>query len=414
MSVNTTEIAKALEAVVEPIATEVREIRARLAELEKAGARPDAQKVQDLEARLAELEERQRLAVAGVLGREDRRPNLDSAFLAVAARVLPEDSIIRRAIDTSVIASAGKLNPEQADAFIDYVVSQQDTLSRVRTRRMSAPQALIEELAVGARKLRRATEGTAPTLANAVSVAKRQLTTVEVIWGEDITLSFLEDNIERRGAENHIARLLATQFGNDLADLGWKGDESLPATITDANADGRDDTTGLTQADHDFLRTNNGWLAIAQGDPSTHTYNASGASKPSAVLQAMLRALPTKYLGRDLIFFAPPEFAMAYADELAARTSALGDQTMIQGVPVLRYFGYPVLPDPYLRQEGNLSRRALLSMPDNLVFGVQRTITLDAQYQPRRRAVEYTITARVDYEFATTDAVVLATNIPAF
>lgn len=405
------ELVKELQAVTEPLVREIQEIRGRLRELE-GRVRPDDSRVQDLEARLAELEDRLRLSQVGVVGRGSTA-NLDSQFLAVAARAIPEDTPIKRAIDTSLIANAGKLNPEQADAFIDYVVSQQVTLSRIRVRRMRAPQALIEELTVSARRLRAATEGTAPAVADAFSTKKRTLTTVEVIWGEDVTLSFLEDNIEGRAAENHIARLLATQFGNDLADLGWKGNTSLPATITDLNNDGRDDTTGLTQADHTFLRINDGWLRVLETATETKTYNASGATKASVILQNMLRLLPDRYQGLDLAYFVPPELAMAYADELAARATGLGDQAVVQGIPVLRYFGYPVIPDPYLRREGNLPRRAVLTPLDNLVFGVQRDVTIDAMWQPRRRVVEYTVTARVDYEVANPDAAVLATNIPA-
>ena len=407
------EIVKEMEQVIAPVVGEIKEIRAKLAELEQAGAKPDDGKVADLEARLVELEEKARLLEVGVMGKpSEKRVDLDAAFLAVAARAIPEDTAVKRAIDSSVIASAGKLNPEQADAFIDYVVKQQITLSMANVRRMSAPQALIEELAVGTRKLRAATEGGAPSLANAVSAKKRTLSTVEVIWAEDITLTFLEDNIERRGADNHIARLLATQFGNDLADLGWKGDTSLAATITDANADGLDDTTGLTQADHDFLRTNDGWLRIAGADADAHAYDATGAAKASDIFKAMLDLVPDKYLGLELAFFVPPETAIAYANELANRATGLGDTVMVQGVPVLRYFGYKVVPDPYLRKEGLLPRKAILTPVSNLAFGIQRNITIDAQWQPRKRVVEYTITARNDYEFANADAVVLASNIP--
>jgi len=406
-------IVKELEQAIAPVVGEIKEIRQKLSKLEAAGVKPDDTKVADLEARLAELEEKTRLIEVGVVGKpEQKRVDVDTALLAAAARVIPEDTAIKRAIDSSVIASAGKLNPEQADAFIDFVVKEQVALSMARVRRMTAPQALIEELAVSARKLRKATEGTAPSLADAVSAKRRELSTVEVIWAEDITLTFLEDNIERRGAENHIARLLATQFGNDLADLGWKGDEGLAATITDSNGDGLDDTTGLTQADHNFLRTNNGWLKIAGSDPAAHGYDAASATKVSDIFKAMLKLLPDKYRGLELVFFVPPETADAYANELANRGTNLGDTVMVQGVPTLRYFGYKVVADPYLRKEGNLSRRAILTIPDNLVFGIQRDITIDAQWQPRKRVVEYTITARNDYEFANADAVVLASNIP--
>ena len=403
-----------LEAVTAPIVSEIKDIRQKLVELEKAGHDPNDTKVQDLEARLAETEEKLRLLEVGVVGKpEEKKVDLDQVFIGLGVRSLPPDAPLRRAIDTSVIANAGKLNPDQADAFIDFVVKQQVTLSRARVRRMVSSQALIEELTVGSRKLRAATEGTAPSVSNAVSTKKRTLSVVEVIWAEDITLSFLEENIERRGAENHIARLLATQFGNDLADLGWKGDTSLAATITDANADGLDDTTGLTQADHDFLRTNDGWLAIGTADTDAKSYDATSDTKASDIFKAMLNLMPDKYLGLELVFFVPPETAVAYANELAARTTSLGDQVMIQGIPAARYFGYLVLPDPYLRKEGLLPRKAILTPADNVVFGIQRDITIDAQWQPRKRSVEYTITAKNDYEFANGDAVVVATNIPS-
>ena len=147
-------------------------------------------------------------------------------------------------------------------------------------------------------------------------------------------------------------------------------------------------------------------------DADAHAYDATGAAKASDIFKAMLDLMPDKYLGLELTFFVPPETAIAYANELANRSTGLGDTVMVQGVPVLRYFGYKVVPDPYLRKEGNLSRRGILTPASNLTFGIQRNITIDAQWQPRKRVVEYTITARNDYEFANADAVVLASNIP--
>lgn len=138
---DTEALKRELEAVTAPLVGEIKQIRQKLTELEKAGAKPDDTKVADLEARLAEAEEKLRLLEVGVVGKpEQKRVDLDAAFLAVAARAIPEDTPVKRAIDSNVIATAGKLNPEQADAFIDYVVKQQVTLSMARVRRMGAPQ----------------------------------------------------------------------------------------------------------------------------------------------------------------------------------------------------------------------------------------------------------------------------------
>ena len=413
------EILNELERALEPVTGAIAEIRTELETLRKAGAAPDATEVRDLEARIAELEEQARLRGAGVVGKPEqaREVDVDTYLLARAAanspELLRESPRLQRAIDSSVIANAGRLNPEQADQFVDYLVDQTVTLKLANVRRMNAPSALIEELLVGTRKLRKATEFTAPSAANAISTRKRELSTVEVIWGEDITLTFLEDNIERRGAQNHIARLLAGQFGNDLDDLAWNGDTTLAETITDANSDNLDDTTGLSQADHDFLRTDDGWLRIASSDlPADQQVDVSGQSSAKAVLDAVLDHMPVKFLGLPLYFFVPPEFARAYANELGDRPTPLGDRVLINGMRVLEYFGYPLIPDPYLRKQGNLDRRLLLAPAANLVFGVQRQLSVDAEWKPRKRAVEYTLTARVDYQLANVDAAVLGDKVP--
>ena len=39
-------------------------------------------------------------------------------------------------------------------------------------------------------------------------------------------------------------------------------------------------------------------------------------------------------------------------------------------------------------------------------------MTVDGQWQPRRRVVEYTLTARVDFEYATGKALVVASGLP--
>ncbi len=241
------------------------------------------------------------------------------------------------------------------------------------------------------RRLRRGSEGQAPTVADGIGTKRRLLSTVEVIWAEDITLTFLEDNIEKQEAESAIARLLATAFGNDLDDLAWNGDE------------GESDP---------FLSINDGWLAIAAEDPEANELDLSDSvfAEASAreVLGAALRQMPQRFKGRtDQAFFVPVALAERYAEETADRQTGLGDQVLVGGFPALRYFGIPVVPEPHLTGDS-----FLLSPTGNLFFGVQRQMTVDGQWQPRRRVVEYTLTARVDFEYATGKALVVASGLP--
>jgi hypothetical protein len=272
---------------------------------------------------------------------------------------------------------------------------------------MNSPQGLTDEIRVAARKLRKATEGTTQAVSDAVSFKRRTMTTVEVIWTEDMTLSFLEDNIERAGAEGHIARLLANQFGNDLNDLAWNGDDSLTTTAV-------------------FHTINKGWFKLASADSDVTKLDfattASGGpftTSNTAVdaLKLTWKNLPVKFKGRpDMVFWTSIPFAEAYANMVAARLTGLGDQTLINGLPSLRYFGMPLVPEPHFTgtTTPDLSGDKIMFTPAaNLFHGIQRSITVDSMWQPRLRVVEYTITARNDYEYGTGEAIVTAKGLPS-
>lgn len=383
---------------------EVEALRHALQQEMVAGAAPAAAQVTELEkrlaeaeARLAEAEERLRLDRAGPRLPAAAEPDFRGAFVSDVGelrRRLREHRVGdagTRAIDSSLFTSGGKLSAETADRFLDFLVAEQPALSRVQLRRMGSPEGHTDELTVQSRRLRRGSEGQAPTVADGIGTKRRLLSTVEVIWAEDITLTFLEDNIEKQEAESAIARLLATAFGNDLDDLAWNGDE------------GESDP---------FLSINDGWLAIAAEDPEANELDLSDSvfAEASAreVLGAALRQMPQRFKGRtDQAFFVPVALAERYAEETADRQTGLGDQVLVGGFPALRYFGIPVVPEPHLTGDS-----FLLSPTGNLFFGVQRQMTVDGQWQPRRRVVEYTLTARVDFEYATGKALVVASGLP--
>src|SRR5690606_35109886 len=177
--------AKALE----PVASEVAQVRTKLAELEARGdVKPTDERVQDLEKRLAEAEEQIRLAGAhpSLPANQLDVPDFRGAFIPdinklrqAVQQVRGMGPIESRAIDSALFVTGGGLEPEVADQFIDFLVEKQAALSRVQVRRMMNNQGHTDELTVTARKMRKAAEGTAPTVANAVGTVRRTLTTVE-------------------------------------------------------------------------------------------------------------------------------------------------------------------------------------------------------------------------------------------
>jgi hypothetical protein len=305
----------------------------------------------------------------------------------------------KRAIDSGLLTTGGKLSAETADRFIDFLIDKTTALKLCETRRMMSPQGHTDELSVSRRKIRKAVDGVAPETADGMGTKRRTMNTVEIIWAEDVTLTFLEDNIERRGAETHIARLLAGQFGNDMNDLAWNGQTA-------------EDSSGGNA----FEAINQGWIALAllDADVTANAVNAALLTTPSNtdILNRTFRNLPVEFKGiPNLGYFVPIPFAERYAEEVSTRETALGDQVLVNGFPSLRYFGHPVIPEPHLYEDNEA--RLMLTPLSNLYHGIQRQIMIDSEWRPRKRAIEFTITARNDYEYSTGKAIVLVSNIPA-
>ena len=412
-----------------PVQTEMKTIQDELSKLSDRGdVAPIATKVSELEKKLVEREER----LNELLIKNENELRLVKADLAMARRsggsqdlsvedqdwggcfVADMDGLrnlvysyagrasgekLERAIDTADIASAGALPAETADRFIDHIVSEQATLSRITTRRMLSPSARLDEIRVATRQLVRASEGTAPSLTDGVSFAARTLNTEEVIWAEDITLSFLEDNIERANAEGHIVSVLGRQFGEDLNDLAANG-------VNDTGPGGFVD---IRQGLYSYMNS----IAVGTDNFTPRAYDASSDTTVSAVFRGLHAALQQRYKARtDLGFFVPTGTAERYADEVQQRETNLGDQVLINGFPSLRYFGRPVWPEPHLSNAaagGNA--RPYLTSTQNMVFGVHRNIRIDGDFRPRRRAIEYTISGRIGYQLAVPYLFVRTTDV---
>ena len=372
------------------------------------------QDVLDMELRISEAEEKQivfkedlRLALARQVLPSGEKPPLDwgGRFLKVTPELkqylrsywqLMDQPLEKqeRFLGSNLFSTGGQLSPETADAFLDFVIEQQVTLKRIVLVRMNAPQGHTDELRVSTRALRKATEGVAQAVADSVTTARRTLTTVEKILAEDITMTLLEDAIERAGTEGHIARIIAIAFGNDCNDLAWNGDES---------------------SSDPFVSINDGFLVLLQNSQDSIITDEDLSSSPPTtnrgVLQRMLQAMPDKFLGRtDHAYWNSVTFGQKYADEVATRETQLGDTVLLQGFPALRHFGIPLISETHIF---SAAQRIILTPWTNLFWGVQRVMRIDSEFKPRKRLVEYTLTTRSDFEYATGEPVVNGINVPA-
>lgn len=297
--------------------------------------------------------------------------------------------LLAKSISTADLNTGGHLNPEQSNKFIDYMVDNSVVLKHCTVIRMKSDTYNLDNIGVQSRIIRAGIENEAPTNVAGVSTGRRQLRVTEVILPFDIGFQFLEDNIEKQGAEDHIAQLFAAQFANDVEDLGCNGD-----------------TAAVAGPDQDFLKISDGWIKIARGEAGFHKYQlAASKDYKGVVFPGMLKAMPNKWKRNvgQLAFLVSPTVEEEYRLSLSSRSTALGDEQLVSANNQ-KFAGVQVVPVPFLA-EGDM----ILTNWKNLAYGIhEREIRVGKQVQERKRLVEYTTTARVDYQWVTPDAAVVS------
>lgn len=318
---------------------------------------------------------------------------------------MDNNELLQKVVDTTLIGSGGGgiLNPEQADRFIDYMVDETVLTKEVRVVRMNAPTREIDKIDLGTRKAKLATENVDDGVNAAPTFSKITLQTVKLRLDWRLTSEGLEDNIEGDQLEDTVARLMATQLGNDLEDLYINGD------VADSDA---------------LIKALDGWRKIAlnsahiASNPSqSGTYKLSKESFNTAI-----KAMPNKYMQRrgDLRFYSGSGVLQDFLAGLTDRSTPLGDAVIFGtpggsqggGLTSVRPFGIPLVEVPlfpatldgtYSGETGNHSF-VELTFPQNRIVGIQREIKVYREFMRRTDAIEYTVYTRVAVQAENMDA----------
>lgn len=294
---------------------------------------------------------------------------------------------INKATQTS---TGGQLQTDDARKFIHTTIDQTGFLSQVTRQEVIAADASIDIMSIAARVLREATENTSFTTQTDPTIVRRTLTKKTVKLFNRVTDEFLHQNIEKESIDQVLQDKFAVAFANDIEDLSVNGDDS------DGDA---------------FIGITEGWFAFALADGSVNDVDATAMADDwlNQILPAMLAALPNKYRGNRaaLVFLLSPDNADAYAEQLGSRETAAGDAT-IRGTQKDMYravevFGHPYVPDT----------SAMLTLRANLHFGFGTLVTRESERQPAigLGATDWYINAEVCFNYAVSDAVVLASNV---
>jgi HK97 family phage major capsid protein len=299
----------------------------------------------------------------------------------------------------------GILAPEQARRFIDYVWDGTVLAKDGRRVTMRANTIEIEKVNVGERVIRAAAQAD-PTFTNTgATFTKVELTTKKIRLDWEVSTESLEDNIEGGALEDHLVRLMTSAFANDIEDLAINGDG----------------TTGA------FLSIMDGFVnkALSSGDAHEALVTVIDNAWSTEVMQNIILAMPRKYraVKNNLKFYAGTDvfqgivknngtLADAIAEAFSPATGGTernrqsyldGAAQTFGGARTTRVLGVEVMEVPYY-PAGYVD----LTFPQNRVWGFQRDITVNRQYQPKKDTIEYTVFIRFGLEWEELDAVAYA------
>lgn len=241
-----------------------------------------------------------------------------------------EELVEKAVITTDAIASAGKLNPQQANKFIDYVFDLSGLKNSARTIRFDPETLEINKIGVGNRLAVPKAEAQSPSVRRGVSTSKVTLTPKEIMLPFEIGDVFKEINIEKDQVEDHIIKMMAAQLANDLETLYIEGDTLGRAELQSNLIEDGDSTRYVKDT---YLALGNGWLR--RGD-SGHIVDAEGANIGANLFSRALNAMPKKYkrIMSDMRWITSPEIEQNYRERLATRATAAGDAALNSEAPV--------------------------------------------------------------------------------
>lgn len=296
-------------------------------------------------------------------------------------------------------ANGGLLDAEQTNTFIDLVVDQPTILRQVRQVRMAAPEMKINKIGLSGRLLRAATQtggqednGTngrylAKNKRSAPTTSQIEMATKEVIAEVRIPYEVLEDNIEGQSFEAHIMRLIAERAALDLEELALFGDT---ANVAD-----------------DFLALQNGWIKRA----AAHSVdNASGGADDEMITTALL-AMPQQYLRYlpQMRAFISQANKIKFQASRIGRQTALGDASVVGNMDLYSQ-GLKIEESPMMAADG-VGNKGLITNPKNLIWGVQRKLTIETDKDIRSREYIIVLTMRIAQQIEDANAVVRLVNI---
>lgn len=299
----------------------------------------------------------------------------------------------------------GLLTPEQTERFMDFIEDEPTLLGQARVIRMNGPTRKVNSMGFGKRILRAARQvgsenddGGNDRYVRAADRAAPQtrqieMETSEVIAEVRLPYEVLEDNIEGGSFEAHVLRQIARQAATDLEELSLWGSS---ANVQDP-----------------YLALQDGYMLRALRDGNVLDNNGAGIN-PDMFANTLL-SMPQKYLRLlpQMRAFITHANKIRYQQTVSKRQTGYGDSALQQGDLPLYAQGLRLEPVAMLA-EPEQGESGLVTFPKNLLYGIQRKITIETDRDIKSREIIVVLTARVAFQIDDIDATVRLQNIGGY
>jgi len=251
-----------------------------------------------------------------------------------------EEFLNRAEIATDAIATTGKLNPVQADRFIDFVFDLSVFRSMARLERFRAEELHVDKIGVADRVAVPAAEGVDPGVRNGVNHSRVTLKPQEIMVPFSLTDRYRRINIEGESVDDHVVRMMADTLANNLDQLYLDGNLLGPAINPDELPQGGSDTLFVKDT---YFALMDGLLKQAEAG---NVVDAGNAPIGPALFNDAILAMPVKFRrNRTSQFMLSPDHEQAYRESISGRATPLGD-TALQSMANLTPYGRELMPVP--------------------------------------------------------------------
>lgn len=317
-----------------------------------------------------------------------------------------QELISKSAVDSNSLPNS-VMTRQQANMFIDLLVDESVLLKNIRVERVDHNKGEVNKLDLATIVTQGAhTTGKASTHTPTESVMTYDC--VKYRSAFDLKTDFTEDNLEGSAIRDKLLNMFSKRMAIDTEMASIEGDDDLPV--------GDNET-----AENNLLGVNDGFSKILRAEVAAgRKIDANGKAPTKQLYYDMRRAVPARYrVARpEYRWIVPSGPADKWGLDWSDRETQGGDRALTSELTDMpgpwgnRMLEVPLMPEDLTYGTAGTAGSEIWYTPlANLVFFIQRDITIEWERKPRQDMWEATIHYRCDFEVENPDLVVLAQNV---